>query len=53
MSSAYGPPSWRELDQVGQAYGWEWKTKGVSVEIRYDPSKQTTTVTLQRSSPSR
>lgn len=50
MSSAYGPPSWRELGQVSHGYGWEWKEKGVSVEARYDLAKETTTVTLQRSS---
>jgi len=49
MKSAYGSPSWRELDQVSQGYGWEWKDKGVSIEARYDLTKETTTVTLQRS----
>ena len=49
MRSAYGAPSWRELDQVSQGYGWEWKAKGILVEARYDLTKQTTTVTLERS----
>jgi len=52
MKSAYGSPSWRELDQVSQGYGWEWKDRGVSVEARFDLTKETTTVTLQRSNPS-
>lgn len=51
MKSAYGSPSWRELDQVSQTYGWEWRDKRVSIEARYDLAKETTTVTLERSEP--
>jgi hypothetical protein len=51
MKDTYGPPSWRELDSLSQTYGWEWRDKRIAIEARYDLTKETTTVTLERSEP--